>query len=114
MNNRQNAVTGARTVERDLEDHEREYEKALRSAQSVIARLQSQRDELLAALKAIGQALPKDPKRDRYGRTITDWNKGDTEPLRHLAIRYDIDGSYDVPEQVGQVARATIANAEGK
>lgn len=67
--------------------------------------------DLLAALRAIESAL--DGKRNRFGK-LEHYTCRDTEPLRLLAVKYDVGGSVDVIEQAVKVAAAAIAKAEGR
>lgn len=63
-------------------------------------------DEMIAFLKAVAAASPKDVARDRFGRIS---GARDTDQLRLLAVKYKIeDGGQDSLDQAAMIARKIL------
>ncbi len=72
--------------------------------------IKAQRDELIAALKAIVTGL--DVPRNRFGKL--DGDLATSNPLANLCVAYKLPhGGQDIAEAAVMVARAAIAKAEG-
>ena len=67
-------------------------------------------DDLIAFIEAIAKAFPEGAKRDRFGR-YEEGLQMEREPLRQLAVKYQIGGAFDTQDQAGKVARAILKAA---